>query len=97
MGKLQDFVNVHVQVYEKYLTEEEVTELIAFHKARKESPEAPLPPRLKEKLEPLMPTIMSEIMGECTKIGAKLGGEIGAEIEKEHPEYIKPADDKDKP
>jgi hypothetical protein len=93
--KVQDFVDVYVRVYEKYLTEDDVQQLMAFHKARKESKDADLPPALKERLNSRMPTIMSEIMGECTKIGAKLGGQVGAEIEKEHPEFIKPVEEKE--
>jgi len=95
--KVEDFLDVYVRVYETYLTEEDVTDLVAFHKARKDSQDASLPPRLKEKLEPLMPTIMSEIMGDCTRIGAKLGGEVGAEIGKEHPQYLRPKDKVENP
>jgi hypothetical protein len=76
-------------VYEKYLTDEDVTELISLQAKIKNSEPATLSARLKEKLTSLMPTIMSEAIAGCTQIGAKLGAEIGAEIEKEHPDYVR--------
>jgi hypothetical protein len=87
--KVDDFLEVFVQTYEKSFTDDEILELIKLQEKSNDSqPPAPSP-HLKEKLGAVMPTVMSEIMGGCTRIGAKLGAEIGAEIEKEHPEYTK--------
>jgi len=87
---IADYVDVYVRVYEKYLTREDVTELIALQEAKKASQPSNLSPRLKEKLSSLTTTMTSETIGGCAQIGAKLGGDIGGEIEKEHPEYMKP-------
>jgi len=87
--KVDDFLEVFVQAYEKSFTDDEILELIKLQEKSNDSqPPAPSP-HLKEKVDAVMPTVMSEVMGGCTRIGAKLGAEIGAEIEKEHPEYTK--------
>ena len=87
--KVDDFLEVFVQAYEKSFTDGEILELIKLQEKNNDSqPPAPSP-HLKEKVDAVMPTVMSEVMGGCTRIGAKLGAEIGAEIEKEHPEYTK--------
>jgi hypothetical protein len=87
--KVDDFLEVFVQAYEKSFTDGEILELIKLQEKSNDSqPPAPSP-HLKEKVDAVMPTVLSEIMGGCTRVGAKLGAEIGAEIEKEHPEYIK--------
>jgi hypothetical protein len=87
--KVDDFLEVFAQAYEKSFTDDEILELIKLQEKRNDSqPPAPSP-HLKEKVDSVMPTVMSEVMGGSTRIGTKLGAEIGAEIEKEHPEYLK--------
>ena len=86
---LDDYINVIVAVYEKYLSDEDILRLIAAREAGKGGTPASIPPALVEKLTPLMPSIQSEIMGGTTQLGAKLGAEIAMEIGKEHPEYVK--------
>jgi hypothetical protein len=87
--KIDDLINVSVRVYGKYLTDDEIIQLIGIQNHTNESPARRLSPELQQKLSSLMPSIQSEIMGGCTQVGAKLGAEIGQEIEKEHPEYFK--------
>jgi hypothetical protein len=91
---IQDYLDVYVRVYEKYLTDTEMNELIALQ--NKGTTKAATPsPALQEKLKSVMPSLLGDAMGGCAQIGAKLGEEIGSEIEREHPEYLKPATDKD--
>lgn len=85
---LDDYVSVIVRTYEKYLSDDEVLQLIALTEKKNSQPVNPSP-QLKEKLASIMPSLQSEIMGGTTQIGAKLGAEIGQEIGKEHPEYFK--------
>jgi hypothetical protein len=88
---LDDFVNVIVRVYEKYLTDAEVLQLIASRTDNEPGQEPRIPAELLQKLTNLAPSMDSEIVGGTTQIGAKLGSEIGLEITKEHPEYLKNA------
>jgi hypothetical protein len=93
----QDYLDVYARVYEKYFTDAEINELISLQKDKGTS-KAPSPsPTLKEKLTSVMPDVMADSIGGCAKIGAKLGGEIGSEIEREHPEFMKPPADKNRP
>lgn len=96
-SNLQDYLDVYVRVYEKYFTDAELNELIALQKDKASSKAASPSPALKEKLTSVMPDVMGDSMGGCAKIGAKLGAEIGSEIEREHPEYMKPPSDKNRP
>ena len=96
-SSLQDYLDVYVGAYEKYFTDEEINELIALGKDKEASKTATPSPALKEKLTSVMPSLMGEAVGGCAKIGAKLGAEIGSEIEREHPEYMKPPADKNRP
>jgi|ERR1700733_1393892 hypothetical protein len=96
-SNLQDYLDVYARVYEKYFTDAEINELISLQKDKGTS-KAPSPsPTLKEKLTSVMPDVMADSIGGCAKIGAKLGGEIGSEIEREHPEFMKPPADKNRP
>ena len=94
---IDDYLVVIVRAYEKYFTDEEINELIAFQKEKEASKDASLPQALKEKMTSVMPSVLGDIMGGCSGVGAKLGAEIGSEIEREHPEYIKPPADVNKP
>jgi hypothetical protein len=85
------FINVYVSAYEKYLSQEDVTELIAIQKKTKAHEPVQATPRLREKLQSVMPSLMGDITGGCVKIGAELGGQVGREIAQEHPEYLKNA------
>ena len=87
--KTEEFMNVYVSAYEKHLTQEDVTELIEFQQKTNAHEQVVASPRLREKLQSVMPALMGDIMGGCVKLGAELGGKVGAEIEKEHPEYLK--------
>jgi len=91
-SNIQDYLDVYVRVYEKYLTDAEMNELINLQKPPKTATPSPA---LQEKLKSVMPSLLGDAMGGCAQIGAKLGAEIGSEIEREHPEYLKPATDKD--
>src|SRR5450631_1482349 len=46
---IADYLDVYVRVYEKYLTEEDVTEFITLQEAKKASKPMDISPRLKEK------------------------------------------------
>jgi hypothetical protein len=96
-SSLQDYLDVYARVYEKYLTDTEINELIALQKDKGSSKAASPSPALKQKLTSVMPSLMADSIGDCAKIGATLGGEIGSEIEREHPEYIKPPAEKNRP
>jgi hypothetical protein len=96
-SNLQDYLDVYVRVYEKYFTDAEINELIALQKDKGTSKAASPSPALKEKLTSVMPDVLGDSMGGCAKIGAKLGSEIGSEIEREHPEYMKPPADENRP
>ena len=87
--KIDDFVAVAVRAYEKYFSDEEVKELIAYGKAKKANQNPEISPALKQKLSDVMPLLASEIMSGCTQISARLGALVGEEIGKEHPEYLK--------
>lgn len=86
--KVDDFMQVYIQAYEKHFTDAEIAEMISLQSTKKDMPPPSLSPQLKEKFNAVMPTLLSEIMGGCTQVGAKLGGEIGMEIGKEHPEFL---------
>jgi hypothetical protein len=96
-SNVQDYLDVYVRVYEKYFTDAEIGELIALQKDKGTSKVAEPSPALKEKLTSVMPSVMGDSAGGCAQIGAKLGTEIGSEIEREHPEYMKPPAEKNKP
>ena len=86
---IEDFIDVYAKAYEKYLNRDDVEELIALkQKASAQQPAQPSP-RLREKIQSVMPAMMGDIMGGCVKIGAELGSKIGEEIAAEHPEYVK--------
>ena len=86
---LDDFLDVYAKAYEKYLSRDDVEELIDLtKKANSHQPTQPSP-RLREKLQSVMPSMMADIMGGCVKIGAELGSKVGEEIATEHPEYVK--------
>lgn len=86
---LDDFIAVYARVYEKYLTDDDVVQLIALRNRAGTSQPPAIPDGLKQKLSARMTSIQSEIMGGTTQLGAKLGGDIGREIQQEHPEYFK--------
>jgi len=96
-SNLQDYLDVYVRVYEKYFTDAEINELIGLGKDKGTSRAASRSPALKEKLTLVMPSVRRDAVGGCEEIGAKLGAEIGTEIEREHPEYMKPPADKNRP
>jgi len=85
---LDDYVNVIVRAYEKYLSDDEILQLLTLIEKKNTQPASPSP-HLKEKLAAIMPSLQSEIMGGSTQVGSKLGAEIGQEIGEEHPEYFK--------
>ena len=92
-SNVDDYLNVYVRTYEKYLDDAEMKELIAIQQSQKTAqPQLPSE-ALKTKLAPQMTQIMSETMGGCAQVGAKLGGDIALEISKEHPEWMKKSAD----
>jgi hypothetical protein len=89
--KVDDFMAIMVRAYEKHLTDDEITPLIAVMSDRKDAPAKQPPAELQQKLASVMPSVQSEILGGGTQLGAKLGADTELEIRKEHPEYFKPA------
>ena len=85
---VDDYVNVFVRVYEKYLDTDDVAELIQVQQDVNASKTPNIPVQLKEKLSNVAIKMQSEILGGCTEVGAALGGEVGQEIEKEHPDWV---------
>jgi hypothetical protein len=103
--KVEDLLDIMVRAYEKYLTDEEINQLISLMTDQKrtsdqktssgqksEQPRKPLP-ELQQKLTTVMPALQGEIIGGGAQLGAALGTETELEIRKEHPEYF-PAPDK---
>ena len=86
---IEDFIDVYAKAYEKYLGRDDVEELIELRKKANAHQAAQPSPRLREKIESVMPAMMGDIMGGCVKIGAELGSKIAEEIATEHPEYVK--------
>jgi hypothetical protein len=86
---VDEFLNVFVEEYQKFLTDSEILELISLQQNKGTTPPPVPSDELKSKLSSVLPSLQGEILGRCTEIGAKLGGEIGEEIETEHPEYVK--------
>jgi hypothetical protein len=87
-------MDIFARAYQKYLSHEDILQLIALHDELKKDPTASMSPALKEKLVSILPSLMGDMTGGTTQLGAKLGAEIGGEIEREHPEWIKKAPDK---
>ena len=88
---VDDFVQVYAGVYEKYLTQQDVDELIENQKQINAHQPFGLSPELREKVRSLLPTILGEITGGCTKVGAELGMKAAREVEQEHPEFANQA------
>jgi hypothetical protein len=84
---VDDFVQVYASVYEKYLNQQDVDELIENQKNINAHQPVEVSPRLRDKVQSLLPSIMGEITGGCTKVGAELGMKAAREIKQEHPEY----------
>jgi hypothetical protein len=82
-----EFTAVYLEEYEKYLTDDEIVELIKLQQGMNEGHPVTPTDQLKEKLTKVLPSLMSETMGRCTQIGAKLGAEVAGEITKEHPDW----------
>ncbi|HYP04938.1 MAG TPA: hypothetical protein VER03_01780 [Bryobacteraceae bacterium] len=85
--KADDFLAVAAGVYAKYLTNDEILELIRVQQAGQKSPAATVSPELQKKIAEISPKLMGEIVGGCTELGAKLGSQVGDEIAVEHPEW----------
>ena len=85
---VDDYVNVWVEVYEKYFDQGEIAELIQVQKGINASQPYPLSDALRKKLSSKAVAMQSEILGKCTQLGAQAGGEIGQEIAQQHPDWI---------
>jgi hypothetical protein len=87
---LDEYFEIFVQAHLKYLSPEDVSELLVRVEAQaKGGAVAPPTAKLQERLVAIQPALLGEITGETTETGAKLGSQIGGEIEKEHPEWTK--------
>jgi hypothetical protein len=87
--KVDDFMAIVVHAYEKYLNDDDITQLIALMTDQKGSPAKQPLPELQKKLTSVSPSLQSEILGGGTQLGSKLGAETELEIRKDHPEYFK--------
>jgi hypothetical protein len=89
---MDDFIKVYAAVYEKYLTQQDVDELIEIQKKiNAHQPPSEVSPQLREKVRSLLPSIMGDITGGCTKVGAEVGMKAARELEQEHPEFASQA------
>jgi len=90
-AKLQvaDLVSVPVRVYEKYLTVDEISEMIAIWSTQKDSKPANPSPALQEKLKSIVPSMKNEIDAGLAGLSEQKGREISQEILTEHPEYAR--------
>lgn len=89
---MDDFIKVYAAVYEKYLTQQDVDELIEIQKKiNAHQPPAEVSPQLRDKVRSLLPSIMGDITGGCTKVGAEVGMKAARELEQEHPEFASQA------
>ncbi|MGC2208569.1 MAG: hypothetical protein WA532_00540 [Candidatus Korobacteraceae bacterium] len=85
---MDDFIKVYAAVYEKYLTQPDVDELIEVQKKiNAHQPPSEVSPQLRDKVRSLLPSIMGDITGGCTKVGAEVGMKAARELEQEHPEF----------
>jgi hypothetical protein len=81
----QVLVNLTVQMYDKYLTEEEIKGLIQFYSTP-----------LGQKTLSVLPKLMVELQGESMKWGEDLGRQSMMEVLSEHPELRKALEDAQK-
>jgi uncharacterized protein len=81
----QVLVNMTVQIYDKYLTEEEIKGLIQFYSTP-----------LGQKTLSVLPKLMVELQGESMKWGEDLGRQSMMEVLSEHPELRKALEDAQK-
>lgn len=82
-----DLVTVPVRVYEKYLTADEISEMIAIWSTQKDAKPANPSPALQEKLKSVLPAMKNEIDAGLASLSEQKGSEISQEILTEHPEY----------
>ncbi len=78
-----------IRGYEKYLNDDDITQLIALMTDQKDGAAKQPLPELQKKLTSVSPSLQSEILGGGTQLGSKLGAETELEIRKDHPEYFK--------
>lgn len=83
-----EYVAAMAPVYEKYLTAQELRELITVQTAHNGGKPGAVSPALTEKLQENAIKMQSEILGACGQVGAFAGGTIGQQIQKEHPEWF---------
>jgi uncharacterized protein len=81
----QVLINLTVQMYDKYLTEEEIKGLIQFYSTP-----------LGQKTLSVLPKLMVELQGESMKWGEDLGRQSMIEVLSEHPELRKAMEDAQK-
>jgi hypothetical protein len=81
----QVLVNLTVQTYDKYLTEQEIKGLIQFYSTP-----------LGQKTLSVLPKLMVELQGESMKWGEDLGRQSMMEVFSEHPELRKALEDAQK-
>jgi hypothetical protein len=89
--RIEDFMNVYARAYEKYLTREDIAELISMQKKTNAHEKVEVTLRLREKLQSVLPSLMGDVMGGCVKLGVEIGGRASDEVAREHPEYIRTA------
>jgi TonB family protein len=85
--QVADLVTVPVRVYEKYLTADEISEMISIWSSQKDSKPASPSPALQEKLKSILPSMRSDIDAGLAGLSEQRGGEISQEILTEHPDY----------
>jgi hypothetical protein len=82
--RVDDYVTVYVQTYEKYFNDSEILELTAMQGNSGAAPS----PALKAKVSSVMGPVMSEVYSKRDAIGAKRSSDITDEIAKEHPGWV---------
>lgn len=87
------YLDVVVQVYEKTYTNDEILEMIAVQKDLSAAKEPVMSLGLRAKLARVAQTVEAEINDGFAELGSKQGQEVGLEVAKEHPEWVKGADD----
>jgi hypothetical protein len=75
-------INLSVPLYDKYFSDAEIKELIAFY----QTPAG-------QKLVSVNPKLLSDVQQGAQKLGQELGGECMREVIAENPELIKQAED----
>jgi hypothetical protein len=82
--RVEDYLAVYVDTYQKYFTDSEILELTAMQGNGGVAPS----PALKAKVSTVMSPVMTEIYAKVGQVRGKMSETVTDEIAKEHPGWI---------